>query len=106
MLFALQSTNRIFEAAGRSYQPHPNVAKMAAAVERWITEAQARPNTAELLWSRVEWLEQQSAILSGPGDTPEHLEGLGAFDLAAGIARLTGAATTAERESPQLGEAA
>lgn len=77
--------------------PHPNATAMHAAVSRWIGEAAGRPNCAELLWSRVEWLEAQSAILSSDKATPEHLEGLSAWDFAAAIGKLTGAATTAER---------
>lgn len=77
--------------------PHPNATAMHAAVSRWIKEASGRPNEAALLWNRVEWLERASATLSGPGEVPEHLQGIGAFDLAAAIAKLTGAAATAER---------
>lgn len=79
--------------------PHANVAALHSAVSRWIGEAAGRPNAAELLWSRVEWLEGQSAILTAPGKTPAHLEGVGAFDLTVAISRLAGAAATAERRA-------
>lgn len=79
--------------------PHPNATAMHSAVDRWIGEAAGRPNCAELLWSRVEWLEAQSAILSGSNRTPEHLEGLSAWDFTAAISKLSGAATTAERRA-------
>lgn len=77
--------------------PHPNATAMHAAVSRWIEEAQAKPNTAELLWSKVEQLEGYSRMLSSDGPVPPALEGVGAFDLTCAICKLTGAATTAER---------
>lgn len=78
---------------------HPNATAMHAAVSRWIEEASGRPNEAALLWRKVEWLEAQSAILSGPTKTPKHLEGLSAWDFVAAIGKLVGAATTAERST-------
>lgn len=61
---------------------HPNKAKMDAAVQRWIAEAQSRSDGAAGLRKRVTWMGHQIRIL---GDrftrTPEHLEGLTAADL-------------------------
>ena len=74
---------------------HPNVVKMHDAIDVWVKEAGGRADEADLLDRRVSWLEQQSAILSGPGDIPEHLVGVGAFDMTAAIGRLVSAAQRA-----------
>lgn len=64
--------------------PHPNRAKIAAAVERWISDAAGHPNGARLLAQKAQWVGDQIAIL-GRADlaTPEHLEGLTVWDLQA-----------------------
>lgn len=78
-------------AANDQSTAHPNILAMEAAITRWIEEASTKPGPAAALAGRIEWLERQSAILSGPGRTPAHLEGLSAFDMTIGIGRLAGA---------------
>ena len=69
----------------------PNQIAMTNAVSRWVSEAADKPNAVGSLRGRIEWLERQSAILSGPGKVPEHLVGLSAWDLNIAIATLAGA---------------
>lgn len=77
------------QAANDSH--HPNQLAMTAAVDRWVSEAADRPNAVSLLQGRIEWLERQSAILSGPGRTPVHLAGLSAWDFTVAMGKLAGA---------------
>ena len=69
--------------------PHPNKAKMEAAVQRWIAEVQGRPNARTLLLNKADMVERFLADLSRctrPGHTgalPHYLVGLTAFDLTA-----------------------
>ena len=77
---------------------HPNQAKMQAAVQRWIAEAQGRTNGAALLRQRADWVEQQLQALSRACDRddaiPQHLTGLTAPDLICAHGELLSAATS------------
>lgn len=64
-----------------------NVVKMHDAIDRWVREAKALPNGVALMQSKVAWLEQQSAILSGPGDAPPYLLGVDAWEISIAIGR-------------------
>lgn len=70
---------------------HPNQIAMTAAVSRWVAEAADKPNAVGALQGRIEWLERQSAIVSGPGRTPSHLVGLSAWEFTIAIGKLVGA---------------
>lgn len=64
-----------------------NVVKMHDAIDRWVREARALPNGVALLESKVDWLQQQSALISGPGDLPPYLIGVDAWQISAAIER-------------------
>jgi len=68
--------------------PNANAAKMAAAVDRWIAEAQAMPcpQGEQFLFSRAEWIAAQTAayevdLSKGKRPAP-HMVGLDAWALA------------------------
>lgn len=72
----------------------PKTTKVSAAAQRWIAEAKRRPDGAEALTRRAEWLADQLAILGRDGPTPEHLIGVTAGDLIAAETVLLAAART------------
>lgn len=75
--------------------PHPNKAKMDAAVQRWISEAKSQADAPTLLKRKAQWVAEQLAMLGRESrTTPAHLRGLTAPDLISAQAALEGAART------------
>lgn len=91
----LQARRFVANRAKAAALREANVAKVAASVARWITEAQGRDDGADLLRHRAAWVEAQLQRLSAGARldaVPTALEGLTAADLIAARAALDAAA--------------